>query len=52
MIELTDAEFETIYEALRLVNHPYGEEDVPRVVAMEANAWDAIVAAKHRAARS
>jgi len=49
MIELTEDEFATVYEALRLVTHTYTEEEVPHVVAMERMAWNAVEAAKHRA---
>ena len=50
MITLTDEEFEVVYEALRLANSPYTNEDVPHLVATEAKAWTAVQAARHRSA--
>jgi hypothetical protein len=47
-VELTDEEFETVYEALRLANHPYSHDEIATVVAMEAKAWTAIQQAKRR----
>jgi hypothetical protein len=49
VIELTAEEYATIYEALRLVNAPYGNDEVAHIVAMEAKAWTAIKTATHRA---
>ncbi|MCW2599599.1 MAG: hypothetical protein JWM02_1428 [Frankiales bacterium] len=40
MVELADNAFEAIYEALRLANSPYTQDEVAHVVAMEAKAWD------------
>lgn len=42
MVTMTDEQFETIYEALRLANHPYSNSQVAHVVAMEAKAWDVV----------
>ena len=50
-VELSAEEFAVIFEALRLANNPYTNEDVPHLVAMEAKAWTAVQAAKHRVDR-
>lgn len=46
---LNDDEFSVVYEALRLANNPYTNDEVAHVVAMEAKAWTAIQAATRRA---
>jgi hypothetical protein len=39
MVEMTEEQFEAIYEALELANNGYTNEDVPRLVALEGKAW-------------
>lgn len=45
---LTNEEFDLIFEALRVANSPYTNDDVPHLVALEAKAWKAVQAARHR----
>ena len=45
---LTNEEFDLIFEALRVANSPYTNDDVPHLVALEAKAWKVVQAAKHR----
>ena len=47
-VELTQEEFDLVFEALRMVNSPYTNEDVPHLVALEAKAWKAVQTAKSR----
>lgn len=47
-VMLTDEEFDLVFEALRVANNPYTNDDVPHLVALEAKAWKAVQAAKHR----
>lgn len=49
-VELSDEEFDVVYEALKVANEPYTREDVPHLVALEARAWKVLQNAKHRAA--
>lgn len=45
---LTDDEFDLVFEALQVANSPYTNDDVPHLVALEAKAWKAVQAARHR----
>lgn len=46
---MTEDEFQTVYEALRLANTPYDNDEVPHLVAMEAKAWTAVQEVRRRA---
>lgn len=46
---MTREEFETVFEALRLANSGYSDEEIPAVVAAEGKAWEVVQAVRHRA---
>lgn len=48
-IEMTREEFADVYEALRLANTSYSDEEIPDVVAAEGKAWTVIQKVRHRA---
>ena len=48
MVELTEEEFEIIYDALETVNDPFSNAGVEEVIIIERNAWKAAQAAKAR----
>lgn len=48
-IRLTRDEFDKVYEALRLANSGYSEEEVPELVAKEGIAWEVLQEVRHRA---
>lgn len=48
-ITLTGDEFDTVYEALHRVSHPYRDEEIADVVAAEAKAWTVLQDVRHRA---
>ena len=48
-VELTEDEFRKIYNALGYANNPYGEDELPILIAAEAEGWEAILQARHRA---
>jgi len=52
MVTLTKEEFEVVYSALEMANNPYSREDVPHLVALEAKAWTALQAVRHRTDQS
>lgn len=49
MIEMTREEFAAVYEALRLANTPYSDDEIPFVVAAEGKAWEVVQEVRHRA---
>ena len=50
-IEMTQAEFSVVYEALAMANTPYSDDDetLATLVAKERNAWNVVQAVRHRA---
>lgn len=48
-VVMTREEFDLVFAALEMANNPYTHDDVPRLVSLEAQAWKAVQAAKHRA---
>lgn len=48
-IEMTGEEFAKVYEALRLANSGYSDEEIPAVVAAEGTAWEIVQEVRHRA---
>lgn len=51
-VEMSPEEFFVIYEALRLANNPYTNDEVAHLVAMEAKAWTVVQEVTHRAGLS
>lgn len=41
-MNLTQDEFETVYEALRFANSGWTEDDVERLTLLEARGWDVV----------
>ena len=48
MVELTEEEFEIIYDALETVNDPFSNASVEEVILVERKAWKSIQVAKAR----
>lgn len=46
---MSGEEFDAVYEALRLANRPYNDDEIPFVVAAEGKAWEVVQAVRHRA---
>lgn len=48
MIELTDEEFASIEEAIEFANSGWTDDDVPKLVALEAKALESVREARRR----
>ena len=48
-ITMSGEEFDAVYEALRLANIPYSDDEIPYVVAAEGKAWEVVQEVRHRA---
>lgn len=52
MIEMTDEEFDVVYDALETANSPYGEDEIADVITKERQAWDVVRQVRDRAGPS
>lgn len=48
-ITMSREEFAAVYDALRLANTPYTDEEIPLVIAAEGKAWEVVQGVRHRA---